>query len=384
MRIFVLGLDGAVKHLIDRPELPNLQKVIREGCLCDLISRPPITSVAWTSMVSGVNAGKHGIFGFRIGDKLNFSTEKKAKELWDYLPSIAINIPMTFPVRPIDGIMISGMMTPELYENSVYPASEMEYLKQIGFIFEPEIDLKSCGQSIDIKIELIKHYLDYNWELFFVVFREFDVIQHFFWGQDLPYYQKIDHFLDWLINEKNLFHDEQTSLLIVSDHGFAPVDKTFDLQEWINQNGYAKQVMVGGWGALYIKPETENEKQKIKKGLEENLKQIKYDGKPILDVYPREKIYWGPYAEKGPDIVVSPKRTLGFTFGMRTGKIIGASIHKNGCHLEEGVFAAWGPQIKELRDINREARVYDVMPTVLELAGKEVPKEVDGVNLLSY
>lgn len=381
-RVFVLGLDGAVKPLIDRPEeLPNLQRVLQQGCYRDLVSRPAITSIAWTSMVSGVNAGKHGIFGFRVGDQLNFSTEKKAPELWDYLPTISLNIPMTFPVRPIDGVMISGMMTPELGEQSVYPAKEIDFLQETGFVFEPQIEeekeatLKNIHNSIEAKIKTIQHYLTYDWQLFFVVFREFDVVQHFYWGEDLPYYQRVDKFLGRLMDEEKLF-DNNTSLLVVSDHGFSNVDKTFDLEEWVNQQGYSEIAQVGGWGSLYI--QDTNRVPEILKQLEA----VTHEGNPVLDVYPREEIYWGPYAAEGPAIVVSPRRDHGFTFGMRTGQIIAKADHKTGCHLEEGVFAAYGDNIAGLTDLGRQAQVYDVFPTVLKLTDHKIPEDIDGKNLL--
>ncbi|MCA9397840.1 alkaline phosphatase family protein, partial [candidate division WWE3 bacterium] len=109
-KVFVLGLDGCRLEFINRPELPNFQKIIQGGAAGTLFSRPALTPAAWTSMVTGKNPGKHGIFDFRVGNDLLFSTNKKAKELWDYVPSVVINVPMTFPVKPIDGVMVSGMM----------------------------------------------------------------------------------------------------------------------------------------------------------------------------------------------------------------------------------------------------------------------------------
>ena len=378
-KIFVLGLDGAVKPLIDRPQLPYFEKLLAKGFYQDLISRPAITSVAWPSMVSGVNAGKHGIFGFRVGEELFFADAKKAPELWDYLPSIALNIPMTYPVRPIEGIMISGMMTPDWGEEAVYPSSEIPFLREQGFVFEPEINLEAVQQSMAAKIKVIKEYFHRPWELFFVVFREFDVLQHFFWGQEIPFYQEIENLLRWLLEEEKFLNSPENSLLIVSDHGFAPVSQVFDLEQWIKENGWADKVFVGGWGSLYLRGGKE-EKEKNKKELEKALKAVKVEDKEILDVYPREEIYWGPWAEKGPDLVVSPRRQLGFTFGLRTGKIISPSEHKNGCHLEEGIFLALGERIRGGK--KEEARIFDVFATIMELAGHKLPPEIDGEPLL--
>lgn len=376
-KVIVLGVDGATIELLNRPELPNFQRVLTDGITGTLLSRPAITSVAWPSMVSGVNAGKHGIFDFRRGDELLLSDQKKAKELWDYLPSIAINIPMSYPVKPIDGVMIGDMMTPDLdSEGFVYPESEREYLKSLDYIIEPEIDLISIEKSVGIRIEVMKHYLKYNFELFFIVFREYDSLWHFFFDRDLKALKMLDQYLDELIS--NLPQD--TALLIVSDHGFTRVNKSFNVQEWLDANGFSGQAWEGGWGAIYLdKIKDQNAKCKIKEEIIKNLKNFTDQGQKVLDVYPQEEIYNGPEVEKGPDIVISPKRELGYTFGMRTGKIIGPT-KKTGCHLEKGVVSIYGQGINP-RKI--EAKIFDIFPTIFKLLGEKIPDHnLDGKAMI--
>ncbi|MCA9390350.1 alkaline phosphatase family protein, partial [candidate division WWE3 bacterium] len=157
-KVFVLGLDGARLEFINRPELPNFQKIISGGASGTLFSRPALTPAAWTSMVTGKNPGKHGIFDFRVGDRLLFSTDKKAKELWDYVPAVAINVPMTFPVKQIDGVMVTGMMSPDLDSDLVTPEAERNYLKQLDYVIEADQTLESIGDSITKRIDMVKHY----------------------------------------------------------------------------------------------------------------------------------------------------------------------------------------------------------------------------------
>jgi len=54
-KVFVLGLDGAVLDFINRPELPNFQKVLQSSAYGTSFSRPALTPAAWTSMTTGVN-----------------------------------------------------------------------------------------------------------------------------------------------------------------------------------------------------------------------------------------------------------------------------------------------------------------------------------------
>jgi len=368
-KIFVLGLDGATLKLLDRKELPTFQRLIRRGISGTLLSRPAITSVAWPSMVSGVNAGKHNIFDFRRGDDLKLSIDKKAKELWDYVKTIAINVPMTFPVREIDGVMISGMMTPSLDSKCVHPEKEKDFLKSINYAFEPDITPTSIEEGIKTKFKLIDRYINFDYELFFIVFREYDVIQHFFWNDNLEYYQLMDQYLKNFLKE----HNEITHFFVVSDHGFTKIDKTFNLEKFIEQQAYSQFIEVGGWGALYLKDKS------IKETVVDSLRDFKDNGKTILDVYPREEIYWGPYAKEGPDIVVSPKRQLGYTLGMRTNEVIEKSDKKNGCHLEKGVVVLTG---KDIIPTKKDYKIFDIFPTILKLLGKEIPDGIDGKSMI--
>jgi len=372
-RLLVFGLDGATLKLINKKALPNIKKLIDSGLSGELLSRPAVTPIAWTSMVTGVNPGKHGIFGFRKGKQLINSQDKKVKELWDYLKSIVINVPMTYPARSIDGVMITGMMTPSINsEGFVYPKSERAYLKKIGYIIEPEIKLSQIEKSIKARLELTKHYaFSYDWQLFFHVFREFDSLQHFFWGKELKYYQMVDKLIGEL--QEKL---PNAYLMIVSDHGFAQVDKIFNLSRWLEEN-FKDKAWAGGWGAVYVK--MENGKWKMEKEIIKKLKSLKYNGKPVLDVYPREKIYWGPYINQGSEIIVSPKRERGFTFGPENSEIIAKSRKKNGCHLEKAAFVLTGPGIGKKKI---SGKIYDVFPTVLKLFGIKIPKGIDGRSLI--
>lgn len=371
-KVFVLGLDGARLEFVNRPELPNFQKIIQNGASGTLFSRPALTPAAWTSMVTGKNPGKHGIFDFRIGDQLLSSLDKKAKELWDYVPSVAINVPMTYPAKKIDGLMITGMMSPDLDSEMVYPESERQYLKQLDYVIEADQTLESIEDSIKKRIQMVKHYYDRDWELFFIVFREYDVLHHFFWGQDLAYYKMMDDFLgDYLLPR---LEEEEVKLAIVSDHGFAHVDKTVNIGKFLEEHQFDKYYSVGGWGALY-KTEKLIEDTEKRTEIIDALKNYEHEGQKILDVFKNEEIYWGPYADQGPDLLVWPKRELGYTFAMRSDTVVASSDHKNGCHLEHGMVILHG---FETTSNQLDANIKDIFPTVMSALGQTIDHDVDG------
>src|SRR5918999_1341136 len=127
-RAVVIGLDGAAWHLLDpmiesgiMPRLAELRSRGSSGRLKSTI--PTYTPPAWTSAATGVNPGRHGIYGFVEGhaqyerQELMHSGKIKAPTIWeianDQGASVGVyNLPLTYPPRPLDGWMVSGMMTP--------------------------------------------------------------------------------------------------------------------------------------------------------------------------------------------------------------------------------------------------------------------------------
>jgi predicted AlkP superfamily phosphohydrolase/phosphomutase len=148
-KAFVLGLDGGswnlLRHFIDKGYMPNLRRICENGVSGTLLStKPPYTGPAWVSSFTGVNPGKHGIFGFttlREGmpqRSLISSRTIKAKKIWHYLDQAGkrsgfINVPVTYPVEKINEFMISGFLAPQEVKDFTYPVGLYEELiNEIG------------------------------------------------------------------------------------------------------------------------------------------------------------------------------------------------------------------------------------------------------------
>jgi predicted AlkP superfamily phosphohydrolase/phosphomutase len=121
--VLLLGLDGLGQEFLDSPLVtdaaPNLVGLLREGGVAALPSTfPPYTAPAWTSITTGVGPGRHGVFGFTDAAGRPVSDASvAAPRLWDYVGqgggrSVVLNMPITYPARAIDGLMISGMPVP--------------------------------------------------------------------------------------------------------------------------------------------------------------------------------------------------------------------------------------------------------------------------------
>ena len=124
----VVGLDGAAWHLLDpmieAGAMPRLAALRDRGAWGTLASTvPTYTPPAWTSAATGVNPGRHGIYGFIAGhaqsdrQELVHSGMIKAPAIWEIANGQGAragiyNLPLTYPPRTLDGWMVSGMMTP--------------------------------------------------------------------------------------------------------------------------------------------------------------------------------------------------------------------------------------------------------------------------------
>lgn len=124
----VIGLDGAAWHLLEpligQGVMPRLQALRARGAWGTLESTvPTYTPPAWTTAFTGVNPGRHGIYGFVQGHAqharpgLVHSGRVKAATIWEMANAQGArtgiyNVPLTYPPQPLDGWMVSGMMTP--------------------------------------------------------------------------------------------------------------------------------------------------------------------------------------------------------------------------------------------------------------------------------
>src|SRR6185369_9601588 len=143
MKILVIGLDAATMDLIEpwtaAGHLPTLATLMREGVSARLTSTPNMHSAsAWTSILTGLNPGRHGLFVF--SDR-NFATgrqeffkggDRAGRTVGDHLAergltSGFLNVPMTYPARCAPGgFMISGLDAPALNESAFCPAALRE------------------------------------------------------------------------------------------------------------------------------------------------------------------------------------------------------------------------------------------------------------------
>ena len=120
-RVIILGVNGAewdiLRPLLIRGELPNLAKVISNGVYGKLqtVSSPNCPKV-YSTINTGVPPEENGITGFVVGGITANTNMLKSEPVWSLLSKKGVtvgmaNVPATFPVMPVNGYMVSGMLT---------------------------------------------------------------------------------------------------------------------------------------------------------------------------------------------------------------------------------------------------------------------------------
>jgi len=278
-KLFILGLDCATPQLVfDRylHALPTFSALIKNGNYGLLESTtPPVTVPAWMSMMTGKDPGQLGFYGF--SDRRDYSykgkyivTNRNVKEktIWDYLgengfKSIVLNVPQTYPPKPINGILISGFLTPDKMLSYTYPEEIKDEIDSIAggnYIidienFRTNDKKKLLSELYDMtekRFKVIKNFVkNKDWDLFIAVEMAIDRLHHAFWSYCFPdhrlYNEKNEFkyvildfykYIDKKINELISLFDNNTELMIVSDHGARSLKGTFCLNDWLIKNGY--------------------------------------------------------------------------------------------------------------------------------------------------
>jgi predicted AlkP superfamily phosphohydrolase/phosphomutase len=271
-KVLIIGLDAATFDLIDpwiaEGKLPNLSRLVASGTRGNLRSVPNLNSIpAWASFMTGVNPAKHGLLWFyeRRPDSYAYrylnGSDLKVPPFWEILSSkgrrvSVLNVPMTYPARPVNGLMIAGLDAPsEESPGFTFPSGLYREIQQkvgrylidtniLGYARRGRYDqaLKVTQDVVAVRAATASYLMDrYPWELFVVVFTALDRVQHTFWHfmdpQHPDYapgearyseaiyrcYAQLDAVVGDLVTQAG----PEVNVILASDHGFG-----------FNQRGY--------------------------------------------------------------------------------------------------------------------------------------------------
>jgi predicted AlkP superfamily phosphohydrolase/phosphomutase len=288
-RVLIVGIDGATFDLI-RPwaetgDLPNLARLMAEGVHGPLASTlPPVTSPAWPTFATGVNPGKHGVFDFirPMGGQFELvnATSIRTPTLWQLLSEAGrkvgvMNVPVTYPPAPVNGFVISGMLSPVGGEIT-YPADLLDrYADRMKpYRIAPHVQYKP-GNEAEFAADLLdlverrgeyalQLMADHPYDFLMFHFLSTDTMQHAFWkfvdvthprydpqaaarfGPALKQlHQRIDGFIGQMLDRVT----DDTTVIVMSDHGFGPLHHVVNLNLFLLEQGLL-QLKRGAWTRL--------------------------------------------------------------------------------------------------------------------------------------
>ena len=458
-KVVMIGLDGLNPDLVYqwKGELPNLSKLMEEGIHGNIKSTvPPITPQAWSCILTGKNPGHFGYWDFTYRDDYSYGQSELVNSrvrdervdtiyeiLSGYNKKVAIiNVPVTYPPPEIPGgYSISSFMTPSLNKEFTHPASlKKEIEKIIGqYIIDAstsdmnfrqmdkEVVLKRIYDMDKQRFELTKYFIkEKKCDFVFTVIMGTDRMPHLFYRYfdknhrrytPHPKYESAlkNHykFCDESIGEILNLVDEDTVMIVTSDHSVQKLDGRINLNEWLIKEGYMKlrkrperptslmQVDIdwsqtkawatGFTGQLYLNLKGRESQgivdsqdyERLLDELAEKLKAITDEKGESLDtkVYKRKDIHSGEYAKFGPDLFVYFDNCY-----WNISELIGYdSIYSydtpkgpdDGGHGPFGFFAMAGKGVPKRGKVS-DADLLDIAPTILHLFGVTIPQDMEG------
>jgi predicted AlkP superfamily phosphohydrolase/phosphomutase len=455
VKTLVIGLDCAAPEiLLKQPGLTNFRMLMDGGCYGRLESViPPITVPAWMCMSTSQDPGSLGVYGFRnridhsySGLGVVNSRSFTAPAIWDVLGEagqrvVVVGVPPSYPPRQLSGVNVGCFLTPDTSQSDyTYPASVKQDIAHLVGDYPVDVKGFRTGDKdwlLDqIQVMTRKHFevIRYlmateEWDYFQFVEIGLDRIHHGFWKYHDPQhrqyvagspYQNVirDYYLalDEEIGKTLELVDEDTVVLVVSDHGAQRLDGGFCVNEWLRREGLlvlkepvTKPVPFspslvdwsrtrvwseGGYYArVFLNVEGREPQGIIPAGDYENFLtelRAKFEalpddhGKPMGTLVFRPSEIYREVRNVAPDLIVH----FGGLFWRSIGGVGYESLHiqendtgPDDCnHAQFGTFILRAPNLP-LRGEVEGMRLLDVAPTLLNLAGHAVPASMQGKSL---
>jgi predicted AlkP superfamily phosphohydrolase/phosphomutase len=449
-RLLIIGLDCAPPSLIfDRADkLPNLNQLMAGGVFGPLRScDPPITIPAWMVMATGRDPGELGLYGFRHRKSYEYnkmwianSTAVKAKTVWDYLgeqgkKSILVGVPPSYPPKPVRGELISCFITPSSEKSYTYPEElkgEIEehfgpFLFDVVFRTEDRSEvLKEIYRMTEYHFRVVDYLLDrQDWSLFWLVEIGVDRMHHAFWkfmDQNHHLYQPGNpfesaiydyyQFLDEKIGQLLKKIDQNTAVLVVSDHGAKGMKGAFCVNDWLIEQGDLviseppargqsvdnlkidwKRTRAWGWGGYYARIFL-NVEGREPQGI---IKPEDYETARD-DLASRLQAIRGPRGEEWQTVVIKPQEHYPVVNGDYPDLMVyfddlywrsAGTLGYGSLYLEEndtgpddavhdynGIYILYDPASTGGR--KKGASIIDIAPTVLKLLGGPAVPDLKG------
>jgi len=384
-RTIVIGLDGMpyrlIRDLADSGTMPNTRTLIEQGVFRRMASSiPEISSVAWSSIITGANPAQHGIYGFTDLAAGTYRTiypnsaSLQSPPFWEraaFGRCVILNVPSTYPARALNGALVAGFVALNL-EKATFPPALVPKLVELDYRIDVDFGrasqsvpyfLNDLDKTLQARIATYRYLWSHEtWDTFVLVFTGTDRLAHFLWD---AYEQEahehhaafLEHLeqVDAVIGEVVDRLAPRDRLIVISDHGFERLDKELYVNYELRQRGLL--AFQGGAparltnlseqtrafaldpGRIYLHMRTKyprgsvspQDRAHVLEDLEALYCSLEVEGQPAIKrVYRKEEIYAGPLLDRAPDLVllanagfnlratVDPRQL--WDIGIRTGK----------------------------------------------------------------
>jgi len=282
-RVLVIGLDGVPFPLVARwaaeGRMPNVARLIRAGTAGDLESTmPPTSGPAWSSFATGMSPGKTGIYDFLYRRPGSYvfppvnTSMRDGRSVWRLLSDagkrvVVVNVPISYPVEPVNGVLVSGWLTPYFATDFTYPASVGAEIRSVvgDYRIYPaetfsegrrESFFTACDELLAMLTETNLHLMrTREWDFFLTVYFDTDRILHQLWhyldaghpwrgmrevgDRSEPvkrYFERLDRDVGRLVAEAG----PDTRVVMMSDHGMGRASRFIVLNNLLLETGFMK------------------------------------------------------------------------------------------------------------------------------------------------
>ncbi|MFA9516100.1 alkaline phosphatase family protein [Halopenitus sp. H-Gu1] len=443
-RVVFLGIDGVPHELVeDHPDIfENLHAIAEAGSGGRIESIvPPESSACWPSLTTGQNPGQTGVYGFQDRERGSYETyvpmgsHVEAARIWDLVTedgrdATVLNVPVTFPPTSRIQRQVSGFLSP-----SIEKASSDDELRRTLDRYDYAIDadaklgheadktdfIENAHATLEARRDVFRHYVDEDdWDLFFGVFMTSDRVNHFLFGDyatDGEYAEDFLEFyreLDAAIGDIRERLDDDTELVVASDHGFTRLEYEVDLNRWLEEQGWLAYEGDSGEGdsdqsggssgggendadedanapdslagiaddarayslipgRLYLNLEgreprgsvPEDDYEAVREELIADLEELEGpDGRSVCKrIVPGEEAFEGDHTEIAPDLVVIPADGFDLKASFGSDKEVFSEGPRNGMHkFENACLYTTDPDVEIGDDVN----LFDIAPTILD------------------
>ncbi|MDP9227410.1 MAG: alkaline phosphatase family protein [Actinomycetota bacterium] len=469
-RLLIIGWDGADWEILDdlmsRGDLPNFAHMLGTGSRADLMSTIPSHSwAAWSTFLTASGPGKHGVYDFVERNPRNpnqripvTSSSLKMITFPEMLSraghEVRIgNVPVTFPPLVVRGRMISGVTIPprapfvhppewsnELERVAPFPVNGMEWKR---YESHPEALVEEARRFVEERTRSFEVMLEGSWDVAVCVYVAPDRLQHPLGAYLLPSHpshaevsdsplgesiREVFRILDQAIDRLTAVAGSRTTVVVMSDHGFRPINRSANLNKLLGELGFAARSSTAGVTTRVRRvplaqavartrlgraiknriavpstvdwSQTRAYQSALGGGISINLSGREPSGvvdprdfdavrndlrasllgfrdprtgdNPVQRVLTKEELFSGPYIDLAPDLLVEPSPLWTLS---HTDELTSTTEWPSGAHRRKGILVATGPGVGE-EDLG-ERQIADVGATALAFCGLR-PPDLDG------